>query len=72
MHKRKLKLDSLTVDSFATGGGAPEKGTVRGHSGIPTVHPYTCTCTHHPSEPDYYSCHPECPTDSSYPNYICP
>jgi hypothetical protein len=29
--KLKLKVDSLRVQSFAAGGNAPARGTVRGH-----------------------------------------
>jgi hypothetical protein len=57
MRKIKLDLDALRIDSFATGGGAAERGTVHGRAvtefvcswlpscpGQPTCGAKTCAC----------------------------
>jgi hypothetical protein len=44
MFRRKLSLDSLAVDSFATAEAAPEvPGTVEGQA-APCTSPATCKC----------------------------
>lgn len=53
MRKLSLQLDTLAVQSFATGAAPSAAGTVRGHDkatlACPTTSPFNCPDTDYPS-----------------------
>jgi len=72
MHKRKLNLDGLIVESFDTAGsGTSTRGTVRAHSGF-SVGPFTCVVNTCDSCYDTcYSCGGSCGGDCTGGGFSC-
>lgn len=64
---KKLKLDALTVDSFATSPAAPSGGgTVLGREATPTCPPESFDCPYSWDGTCWITCWESCPCDTGF------
>jgi hypothetical protein len=57
---KKLRVEALAVDSFATSSEAPRGGTVVGHEGTTTCPPETTDCPISWEGTCYFTCFESC------------